>query len=212
MTLYSPIKDTAPSPPSIQSDATDYVFGLVFTVTSNCNINGVWWYYTGDTQYNNSGGQEQIGLWSFVTTTPSYMAGTATTAGTYVTGWNLIPFGSPVALTSGTNYAAVKGVDGAAAAGQGAVGAYGATSGFFTSGGPGQHGFSEGPVLVYAGAGGLSNVDPTGKSNQFFITDTIDVTDAGGSITSFGEAWYGVDVEISTSSPAGLPPLLGLFP
>jgi hypothetical protein len=199
MTLYNPITDTSPAAPSVQSDATDYIFGLVFTVTANCVINGVWWYYGGDTQYNNSGGQEQIGLWTFTGGTATYVTGSATTAGTYSNGWNLIPFSSPISLTSGTVYAAIKAVDGGAAAGAGAVGAYCATASWFTSGGPGANGYSEGPVLVYSGVGGTSNIDPTGHSQQFFIVSTLDVTDVTGGITAFNEAWYGMDIQISTA-------------
>jgi hypothetical protein len=199
MTLYNPIKDTSPAAPSNQSDNTQYVFGLVFTVTANCNINGVWWYYSGPNQYNNSGAQEQIALWSFTGGTASYVTGSATTPGTYTTGWNLLSFSSPIALTSGAIYAAVKSVDGAAAAGQGAVGAYSATSSWFTSGGPGAAGYSEGPVLVYSGVGGTSNIDPTAHSQQFFVSGSLSVTSPG-SITAFQEAWYGMDIQISTAT------------
>jgi hypothetical protein len=198
MTLYNPITDTSPTPPVNQSDKTQYVFGLVFTVTANCNINGVWWYYSGSSQYNNAGAQEQIALWSFTGSTASYVTGSATTAGTYTTGWNFITFSSPIALTSGTIYAAVKSVDGTAATG-GQVGAYCATASWFTSGGPGAAGYSEGPVLVYSGVGGTSNVDPTAHSQQFFVSGSLSVT-IPGSITAFQEAWYGMDIQISTAT------------
>lgn len=221
MTLYNPIKDVQGSTGLIlQMDTTAYIFGLFFTVTSNCYINGIWWFcdVAGD-QYNNNLGDEQIALWTVNGyESGSYVSGSVVTAGTYVNGWNLISFGSPIALTAGTEYCAVKGISSFAGGNQN----YTAYGDFFESGHTGGAGFSEGPVNVYSsgfsGQLGSSNTEPYGNGQQgFFVGGTSSAHPP--SVTTyfpnstFNGGWYGMDVQIATSAALSGPKLpMASFP
>lgn len=217
MTVYNPIKDTGPTPGAVQNDATAYDFGLLFTVTAPCYLNGVWW-YCGTGQYTNSNADEEIALWIATgQITGTFVAGSATTAPTYTQGaWNFIPYSSPIALSAGTEYCAVKGISSAISSH-----CYTAVTNFFEGGQPGGAGFSEGPGLVYSsgktGSTGSSNLDPYGLGQQCFYTG------AGNSIppdvtarfpnSSFGGSWYGMDVQIATTpAPSGSGLLMASFP
>jgi hypothetical protein len=204
VTLYNPILDTSPTPPgSLATDATSYIFGLSFTVSLACQINGIWWWCSTG-QYTNTGADEQISLW--ITTGPgpvgSYVAGSVASAGTYTqNAWNLISFGSPISLTPGTEYLAQKGVSSFSSSNS-----YSTTSLFFGSG-PGTNGFSEGPVLVYSGLlsdGATSNLEPFGTGQQTFSigpgsSHPPNVT-TNQCNSSFHSTWYGMDIQIQTGA------------
>ena len=207
MTLYNPIRDTSPANPVVSNDNVAYVFGLSFSVSSASLINGVWWYCDiANGQIQNLAANEQIALWTVTGLhSGTYVSGSVTSAGTYVQGWNLISFGSPVSLAGGTEYMAVKGV--------GSIGSsinYSATGGFFASGGAGGAGFSDGPVLVYssgdAGAPGSSHKEPNGNGQMSFFAGSSG--SAPPNVTTsfpagvFNGGWYGLDVQISSSAAA----------
>jgi Domain of unknown function (DUF4082) len=211
MTLYNPIKDTDPTPPTLVNDATDYIFGLSFKVTENCTINGVWW-YVAPSQLTTPSPGENIALWDWTGSAWAYVAGSETAAGTYSTGWNLLSFGSPISISASTGYLAVKSVSGAG------NNAYSAVSEFFVTG-PGTNGFTDGPVTVYSASipsGAASNKEPFGQGQQVFWasgTDVTDVSGANGNLGTFNGGWYGMDIQVSASaasSGAGL--LMLAFP
>ena len=217
MALYNPIYDTSPSAPVLQTDAASYVFGLSFKVTTTgCYINGVWWYVAA-TQYTNSGADEQIALWTVTGSyTGTYVASSVTTAGTYSVGWNLISFGSPIALTSGTEYMAMKGVSTASSSKSYCSGSPG---NWFGGSGPGTNGFSEGPALVYSsdlsGFTGSSNTEPNSMGQQAFRAGSNNsappnVTTAFPT-TAYQSGWYGMDVQISTTAAAEPVPFLSQY-
>jgi Domain of unknown function (DUF4082) len=199
MTIYNPVRDSGPASPSVTNDATQYVFGLSFKISSACVINGIWWYVS-STQYTNSAGTENIALWQWNGTQWAYVTGSMTAAGTYSTGWNLLSFSSPVSLSASTSYMAVKAVDG-----NRSNLVYSSTGNFFSSGGAGQNGFSEGPVTVYSSSNpnGTSNQEPWGIGQCVFIPATITVNTAltsNSAFSTFNAGWYGLDVQISTTS------------
>ena len=208
MTLYNPIRDvTGATPAPTGTDFTQYVFALYFTVTAGCNLNGVWWYCNASGgQYTNTAGTEYVALNDV--TSDLYIVGSKTAGGIYSQGWNLISFSSPIALTSGHVYAALKGSDGT----QNGKG-YPATSGFFSNGGGlGENGISDGPGLIYSSGrapSGVSNMQPQGYAQQAFTANSLDVTQppaAGG----YNSTWYGMDIQLATgSSPSG-PTLSGV--
>jgi hypothetical protein len=209
MTIYNPILDQSPSPPSLQADTANYVFGYYFTASAPCQINGVWWFFVaaGGNQYNNSGGDEQIALWTVTgsgSAGENYIAGTAVTAGTYVNGWNFIPYASPIALTAGTEYIAVKGI----APHTHALDGYCATGSAFHSTGAWTNGIADGPVLVYSSGNvadgtGSSNQEPFGNGQMQFFTisgSTLPDVTANAPNAVFAATWYGMDIQIQTAS------------
>ena len=213
MTLYNPLQDSGLlAPGAQQNDSSSYLFGLSFTVTANCTLNGVWWWVDNSGVQNlNSNGDEQIALF---TVTGKYsgtlVAGSTTTAGTYTrNAWNLISFGTPISLTAGTEYTVLKGIS--ALAGNHNYTQAAGTSDFGT--GVFGHGVSDGPVLVYSdGTVGLSNLEPTGMMQQMFkvigtnVSTSGKLTAANFPTTGFGASWYGMDIQVSTSSPTTPPP------
>ena len=120
-------------------------------------------------QSANSFGDEQIALWSSITAVnAAYVAGSVTTAPGYSQGWNLIPFGSPIALNGGQEYLAVKGISSQG----GATKNYTVNDQFFSNGLPGfgTNGFTDGPALVYssasAGSPGRRTPSPTATASR----------------------------------------------
>ena len=204
MTIYNPIKDTSPTPPTVVNSAANYAMGLSFTVSAPCQINGVWWWVSA-TQSTNASADEQIALWTVTGLgTGTYVTGSVTSAGTYTQGaWNLISFGSPITLTSGTEYIAVKGISSAASAFN-----YSGAASYFDSTGAGTHGYSAGPVLVYSsgasGALGSSNREPNGNGQCQYTQGTGSSGPPPNVTTTlptsqFSATWYGLDVQIQTT-------------
>lgn len=208
MTLYNPITDTSPANPALATDNSAYIFGLFFTVSSACQINGVWWYCNvAGTQYRNANNDESVGLYSVASGGVHTLITQNLTGITYAQGWNLLPFTSPVALTPGVEYDAAKGIS-AIGTGGGSSNNYCATSQFFGAvGNPGTNGYSEGPVLVYSsgasGFSGVSNNEPNGLSQQtFYMGSTNSAPPSMGANypnTGFHSTWYGMDIQIQTS-------------
>jgi hypothetical protein len=165
--------------------------GLSFKVTSaNMQLDGWWWWC--DIAGSQSPAAEDFALWTSTGTgTGAYVTGSKVTSGTFVQGWNFVACSSPIPLTSGQEYRAVKTTD------RGATGSnsYTAVSHFFDTG-PGVAGSVNGPLTIFARNGAATNPEPAGDGQMVFASGRSDVT-LYYPVTEFNQTWYGMDVQVS---------------
>jgi hypothetical protein len=188
-------------------DSTQYVMGLSFKVTTaSVQLDGWYWYCDIANSQDNS--PEDFALWqSTGHTSGIYIAGSKVTSGSFVQGWNFVACGTPIPLTSGQEYRAVKTTNKSHSSST----TYCHTGLFFESGGGGA-GVVNGPLTIFAGPTGSANQDPSGDGQMTFNSGTFDVTTNYPS-NQFNASWYGLDVQVSdSSSPSGPRLLMASFP
>ncbi len=199
MPSYRGLAAFTPAPPP--TDATQYVFGLSFKATSpGCQLDGWWWYC--DIANGQSTAAEDFALWQVTGAgTGTYIAGSVVTSGTFVQGWNFIPCATPIPLTSGQEYRAVKTTNKSLA---GSLN-YCHTADFFDTG-SGSAGSVNGPLTVFAAPGAGTNPEPSGDGQMVFIVPGSTPNATTNYPTSeFQQSWYGLDIQISTPSGSVLP-------
>lgn len=196
MATYTGLKQsfTPGIPPG--GDTAQYVFGLSFKVTSaNMQLDGWWWYC--DIANGQDNHAEDFALWQVTGAgTGTYVAGSVVTSGLFSQGWNFVACASPIPLTSGQEYRAVKTTNKASASST----TYSHTASFF-----GGAGYVNGPLTIFsapAGFGGTSNTEPSGDGQMVFVTPATGVTTAYPN-QQFNSAWYGSDVQVSDISGGG---------
>jgi hypothetical protein len=198
MATYTGLKQSF-TPGAVASDASRYVFGLSFKVTSaNMQLDGWWWWC--DIAGGQASTAEDFGLWTSTGTgTGAYVTGSKVTSGTFVQGWNFVSCSSPIALTSGQEYRAVKTSDRAATGSN----CYTAVSHFFDTG-SGSAGAVNGPLTIFAKNGATTNPEPHGDGQMVFLGGGTapDVTTVY-PITEFNQTWYGMDVQVSDVAGGG---------
>jgi hypothetical protein len=211
MTLYNPIKDTSPTPPVLANDPTNYVMGLVFTVSAACNITGIW-HWVDSAQFL---GPEDFALWTITGPGPvgAYVTGSKVTGTGFTAGaWNLVLFTTPIALTAGVEYMAARTSHGTGVSPTNS--GYSSAQPWFSSGSPGGAGFVAGPATVYSsnttGFVGSANIEPTGSGQQLFNSQNAGPVDVTVNMPnqSFHASWYGMDVQIQTGAAPPAPSLL----
>lgn len=199
MTIYTALKQTFTPSGVVASDGSQQLMGISFKVTSaNMQFDG-WWYYC-DVASGQGSAAEDFALWQVTGAgAGTYIAGSKVTSGTFSQGWNFIPASSPIALTSGQEYRAVRSVN---KAGTGTR-PYSFTSHFFDTG-SGSAGAVSGPLTVFSASGNATNPDPSGDGQQVFTTSSpvTDVT-TGYPTGQFNAAWYGMDVQVSDIGGGG---------
>lgn len=205
MGTYRGLAGFTPNPPA-GGDTSQYVFGLSFKVTrAAMQLDGWWWYC--DITNGQDNHPEDFGLWHATGLgAGSYVAGSKVTSGTFAQGWNFVSCASPIPLTSGQEYRAVKTVNKAMASATN----YCDTANFFDTGSGGSGGVN-GPLTVFAFPGAATNPEPAGDGQMTFIAGANDVT-ANYPVNQFNETWYGLDVQVSDASPPGSGLLMATFP
>lgn len=197
MTVYTALKDNStPGPVDISGDQT--IFGLTFKVTSdNMQLDGWWWYC--DTADGQGTAAEDFALWMATgSNTGSYVSGSKVTSGAFSAGWNFIPCASPIPLTNGQAYRAVKSVNKVGTENK----PYTFASHFFDTG-PGIAGKVNGPLTVFAYGGAATNPEPHGDGQMVFSNGTDVTNPAAYPVTQFNETWYGMDVQVSDIGGGG---------
>ena len=192
---------------SSPNDNSSYVFGLTFKVTQpNMQLDGFRIYVAASA--GQSTAPEDFALWiPSSSTSGSYVAGSKVTSGTFVNGWNFIPCNTPIPLTSGTTYTAVKSVN---KGGVGFLFAYNLVTSYFAAGNPGAAGIVNGPLTIFSSSSG-SNPNPFNNAQQIFIGGPDDVI-ANYPDNSFLDTWYGMDVQVSNIAAARTPDFMPFFP
>ena len=174
-------------------DPSQYVFGLSFKVTSpGLSLQGWWWWVANTAQ---TGDAEDFALWEATGAgTGTYVTGSKVTSGTFTGGqWNFVACNTPIPLTSGQEYRAVKTV---ALANIGP--AYTATANYFDTGGGGS-GIVNGPLTGFAYPGAGTNPEPAGDGQMVFNSGATDVTTQYPA-SQFNETNYWLDVQVGTSA------------
>lgn len=190
MTSYR-LYPSVTGPATGSADTVQYVFGLSFTVTSpSLFLEGWWWWVAASSQ---STAAEDFALWQTTGTgTGTYITGSKVTSGTFTAGqWNFIACNSPIPLTSGQEYRAVKTVNKAGDASN----HYSTSGHYFDTTGAGASGVINGPLLAYAAGGQATNPEPHGEAQMVFINPATDVT-ASYPITGFQNSNYFLDVQV----------------
>jgi hypothetical protein len=181
------------------------VMGVNFSVTaSSCWFSG---YYIWCCNSGQSTAPVKCALLSVV----SYQAGVSVTVpGSVVTSatlipgtWNYVPLASPVQLALGDTLIAAFGMNNA----------FPITQNYWTAGGPGVNGITNGPLVAYsdqAFAGG-TNGNPAGLSQGLYsIAGNDPTTSYPGSANASYNGW--IDVQITDTAPAGYMGSYRLFP
>ena len=212
MTLYRLFPSTSgPASPSAFSGS--FISAVSFTLSQGgC-------FFTGYFMWVCATGQAttpiKCALWSVTTNTPTgvLVPGSVVTSGTLTAGqWNFIPLATPIPLapgldpttsTNGSAYVAAIGINGN----------FPDTNGFWGTGGPGINGIAQGPLFAYSGlaSGGGTAPGPLSLPQGLFTTSESDPS-AGlpGNGSNVDNFW--VDVQISTTAPAGYTGTYRLWP
>lgn len=188
-------------PGTSAGDPSPYVIGLSFEVTNPGMVLQGWWWWVASNQGIVG---EDFGL--YVVNghlSGTFVGGSKVSIGNGVlirSQWNFIACNSPIPLTAGQEYRAVKTVDRDLSGDFG----YSSTANFWSSG-PGGGGITNGPLTAYSSLG-----EPTGDGQMTFFSVTsgnpavdnpADYPDA-----EFNNSNYWLDVEVTTSGvlpPAG---------
>jgi len=180
-------------PASSTADVNIYTMGLSFQVTSlGCELLGYWWWIADANQDNTA---HQFALWTPTGAgTGTLVAGSALTSGALSLGWNLVSYGTPIALTSGTEYRAVIAI-----ISTGFTAGYSATSHFWDSG-AGTAGITNGPLSAYCSSGGSGTVEPQDAAQMVFNTGGSDPA-VNYPSSSFNSTNYWLDVQVSAPAP-----------
>lgn len=186
-------------PSSPANDTSQYIFGRSFKVTADCLLFAYrWWVATGQ-----SVAAEDFGLYAvngFHSGT--FVAGSKVTSGAFTTGqWNIVACSTPILLTAGQEYRAVKTINKSG----GAVKGYSATSLYWDTGGPGEAGIVNEPLVTFAKPGAAVNPEPSGDGQMvFFAVASPDVANpAHYPSNQFNSANYWFDVVVTPLPGAG---------
>lgn len=204
MTGYA-LNDTG-GPGSSSADTSQYTMGLAFVVSeAGHEYYGFYWWVADDDQ---STGPQQFALWeSTAEHTGTFITGAEVTSGTLALGKNYIPLETQVALAEGQEYMAVTAVPGTSG-----KNGYSSTASYFAAGGAGQNGLTAGPVLVFSGEGGSSNIEPLqGVQMSYNVGGTDPTADYPGSDGTSSNYWLGIQIDAPTA-PASSALLLGTMP
>lgn len=191
-----------------------FIAAVQFAVKGGGNwLDGYWWWVPagGDT------GAVKCALWSV--SIPSggggvVVPGSVVTSGTLTAGsWNFVPLSSPVQLAPGWDtHNTASGSIYQAQVGWTASAGFPDTNGYWGSGGPGQAGISNGPLLAYSGSSGTGNLLPYAAPSQgLFSTASADPSATfAGSTSGVDNFW--VDVQVDDTAPAGYTGSYRLWP
>lgn len=181
-------------PSSPVNDTGQYVFGRSFKVTEHCLLTAFrWWVATGQ-----STAAEDFGLYAVNGPhSGTFVDGSKVTSGSLTAGqWNTVPCSTPIELTAGQEYRAVKTVNKSG----GSVKGYSSTSLYWDTSGPGSSGITEGPLVTFAKAGASVNPEPSGDGQMvFFAVASPDVTnpsDYPSSQFNYSNYWFDIVVTI----------------
>lgn len=192
----------------------NFIAAVQFAVKGGGNwLTGYHWWVPsgGDT------GPVKCALWSVAV--PSGGGGTVVPGSTVTSGtltasaWNFIPLASPLQLAPGwdTN-SSTSGSIYQAQIGWSASNGFPDTNGYWGSGGAGQAGISNGPLLAYSGSSGTASLLPYTAPSQglFSVAGTDPAAVFAGSTSGVDNFW--VDVEVSDTAPAGYSGSYRLWP
>jgi len=198
MTTYTGLKGLYDGQFSLSSDPASVTFGLSFKVTSaNMQLDGWWWYC--DISGGQGNGAEDFALWqSTGAGTGTYVASSKVSSSDFSQGWNFIPCSSPIPLTNGQEYRAVKSnnhKDGTE------VVTYAHVTHLFDTGSAAA-GVVNGPLTIFSAPGNATNPEPRGDGQMVFGSSGNDVT-ANYPSSQFNQSWYGLDVQISDVGGGG---------
>lgn len=187
-------------PGSATVDNGQYTMGLLFVVSSpGLSLQGWWHWVAGSGQATTA---EDFALWTVTGSgMGAYIASSVVTSGVFTAGqWNFVSCASPITLTSGQEYMAVKTVNKAADGNN----HYSGTSLYFQSG-AGTNGITNGPLLAYssgnAGNLGTSNRDPTAEGQMMFNAGGANATGLRPN-NEFNATNYWLDVQVGTPAAA----------
>jgi hypothetical protein len=186
-------------PSSPANDTSQYIFGRSFKVTSQCFLFAYrWWVATGQ-----STAAEDFGLYTVNGLhSGTFVAGSKVASGPFTAGqWNTVLCSTPIMLTPDQEYRAVKTVNKSG----GAVKGYSSTSLYWDTGGPGEAGIVNGPLVTFAKAGAAVNPEPSGDGQMvFFAVASPDVSNSADYPSSqFNASNYWFDVMITVPPGAG---------
>lgn len=184
-------------PASTTGISGNYVAGTAFKVTTQCWLEGYWWYVCA------SGSQtvtaQKFALWSANrdgsnSQRGSVIAAATVTSGALSPGWNYVPLATPVPLTVGWTYIGSTGYN---PAGNGIP----YTNAQWGSGDPYSAGIVNGPLTAFSDLSG-SNPDPWGWPQGSYISGaTADPTVSLPSSNSGSfNGW--LDIQVTTVAPA----------
>ena len=200
--------------PSIDGPSTpvsytgNFLAGVLFCVTSNCWLEGYWWWVCPTGQ---STSPQKFALWQVYTgAAGNVVPGSVVTSGPLTAGqWNYIPLPAPLQLSIGN----VTGLG--AAVYQVATGlsnSFPDTNSQFGAGGPYASGITSGPLFGYSdqGASAPCPISPTSSQGSFGTAGTdpsVNMPDQGLSSSNF---W--IDLQISDTAPDGYSGSYRLWP
>jgi Domain of unknown function (DUF4082) len=178
-------------PSSSTSYSGNYLAGLGFYVTSFTWLQGFWWYVADSSQTHASG--QKFCLWQAHDGTDegALIAGTTVTAGALSTGWNYIPYATPVALAPNIAYHAQTGL----------TNNFPATKNQFGTGDPYSAGIANGPLNAYSSGSGSAK-DPWSNAQMPYSVATADPTAAFASINDADDNLW-LDVQVTDTAPSG---------
>ena len=155
---------------------------------------GYWYWVAGGSPAGPTASQK-FALWTYSTSvTGQVVSGLVVTSGTLGPGWNYVPLSTPVPLSMGRRWAAVRGP-------ARVNGNFNDTNSQFGTGDP-HNGLSNGPLV----AGSQANPPAHGIKAQLFATDASDPAPAlATGSDSGGDGWsnFWLDVQVSDQAPGG---------
>ena len=168
-----------------------FIAGINVGVTiGGCWLTGYWWWVCPSGQ---STAAQMFALWCLSSAgAGSLIADGTVTSGALTAGqWNYVPLAAPVPLAIGATYVAATGFSGN----------FPDTSGQFGSGDPFAAGIVNGPLTAFSDASG-SLPTPFGTDQGVF---SVAGTDPTAAMPAYGtdSSNFWVDVQVSTSAPAG---------
>ena len=186
----------------------NFLAGVLFCVTSNCWLEGYWWWVCPTGQ---STSPQKFALWQvYGAGEGNVVPGSAVTSGTLTTGqWNYIPLPAPLQLSIGN----LTGLG--AAVYQVATGfsnSFPDTNSQFGPGDPYASGITSGPLFGYSdqGASAPCPISATSSQGSFGTAGTdpsVNMPDQGSSSSNF---W--IDLQISDTAPDGYSGSYRLWP
>lgn len=187
------------------TDTDHYVMGISFKVTSpGMTLTGWYIWVAAASQATTA---ENCALWVVNgAASGSYVASSSVSSGALTAGqWNFVAATSPIALTSGQEYRAVRSANLAAD-----LNNHYASTGHYWDSGAGSGSIVNGPLTGFAAPGAGTNPEPSGDGQMTFITPATDVT-ASYPTSEFNQTNYWLDVQV-TAPAAGAGALLAAGP
>jgi hypothetical protein len=206
-------------PANAISYSGNFISGMCFTVSQGgCWFQGYWWWVapgSGGSPVPGSTGPFKCALWSLKNgSTGTVVSGSVVTSGTLTAGqWNFIPIATPVQLSNGYDPAA-------STHGSAYVAAIGVNSNFidtnsqFNSGDVYAAGITNGPLVAYSGTTGSKPAPYSLHQGVFSVggSDPSTILPTTGDSGGDGGSNFWVDVQVSTTAPAGYAGSYRLWP